>query len=237
MKGVFRFKQFSVDQTGCAMKINTDGVLLGALAEANDPGNILDIGTGTGVIALMLAQRFTSAIIDAVEIDETAAQTAGENFQDSPFADRLNISHSSIQDFFNEYPDRKYDLIVSNPPFHLNSLESPKAGKSLAKHTDEDFFEDLMAGIANHLTKNGTCWLILPLQAAELVNDIAGRNELYLQKRIAIYSFKASEPHREIVVFGKQIGKILEDKFVIYNQPKVYSEMYVNSLKNFFTIF
>lgn len=237
MKGVFRFKQFSVDQTDCAMKINTDGVLLGALAEANDPGNILDIGTGTGVIALMLAQRFTSAMIEAVEIDEAAAQTAGRNFEGSPFEDRLNIFSLSVQFFFDRYPDRKYDLIVSNPPFHLNSLESPKAGKSLAKHTGGDFFEDLIVGISKHLTQNGACWLILPLQAAELVNDIAGRSGLYLKKRISIHSFEGSEPHREIVVFGKQIGKILEDEFVIYNQPKVYSEMYVNSLKNFFTIF
>lgn len=237
MKGVFRFKQFSVDQSGCAMKINTDGVLLGALAEANDPANILDIGTGTGVIALMLAQRFTSAVIDAVEIDEAAKQTAGRNFENSPFADRLNISHLPIQKFFNEYSDRKYDLIVSNPPFHLNSLESPKAGKSLAKHTDEDFFEDLIAGVAKHLTKNGKCWLILPLQAAELVNHITGRNNLYLQKKITIHSFEGSEPHRQILVLGEKIGNIVEGKFVIYKELKIYSEMYVSSLKNFFTIF
>src|ERR1700744_2863051 len=161
---MFRFKQFSVDQTNCAMKINSDGVLLGALADGDEPKSILDIGTGTGVIALMLAQRFTCAIIDAVEIDEAAAQTAGRNFEGSPFGDRLNVFPLPVQSFFSEYPDRKYDLIVSNPPFHLNSLESPKAGKSLAKHTGEDFLEELMIGVANHLTKNGTCWLILPLQ-------------------------------------------------------------------------
>ncbi len=234
---MFRFKQFSVDQTGCAMKINTDGVLLGALTEASNPENILDIGTGTGVIALMLAQRFTSAIIDAVEIDEVAAQTAGRNFENSPFADRLNIFSVDVQEFFNKYPDRKYDLIVSNPPFHLNSLESPKAGKSLAKHTDGDFFERLITGVAKHLAKNGACWLILPLQAAELVNDIAVRNGLYLQKKIAIHSFEGSEPHRQIVVFGKENKGVIKDKFVIYNKPKVYSEMYINRLKDFFTIF
>jgi tRNA1Val (adenine37-N6)-methyltransferase len=234
---MFQFKQFSVDQTGCAMKINTDGVLLGALTEANDPGNILDIGTGTGVIALMLAQRFSSAIIDAVEIDEAASQTAGRNFENSPFSNRLNISPLPIQSFFNKYPEKKYDLIVSNPPFHLNSLESPKAGKSLAKHTDGDFFEDLISGVAKHLTNDGACWLILPLQAAELVNDVAGRNGLYLQKKINIHSFEGSEPHREIVVFGKESKEVIEDKFVIYNEPKIYSEMYINSLKDFFTIF
>ena len=237
MKGVFRFKQFSVDQTGCAMKINTDGVLLGALTEANDPGNILDIGTGTGVIALMLAQRFTSAIIDAVEIDEGAAQTAGRNLENSPFAGRLNIFPLSIQGFFNEYPDRKYDLIVSNPPFHLNSLESPKAGKSLAKHTDGDFFEDLISGVAKHLTKNGVCWLILPLQAAELASNIAGRNGLYLQKKITIHSFEGSEPHREILVLGFMETSVEVSKLVIYKAVNNYSEEYKQLLQPYFINF
>jgi tRNA1Val (adenine37-N6)-methyltransferase len=111
MSSVFQFKQFSVDQTGCAMKINTDGVLLGALSEANDPRSILDIGTGTGVIALMLAQRFTSAQINAVEIDTFAAQTAGENFENSPFADRMNIFPTDFQSFFKDNPSKKYDFI------------------------------------------------------------------------------------------------------------------------------
>ena len=237
MKGVFRFKQFSVDQTGCAMKINTDGVLLGALAEANDPGNILDIGTGTGVIALMLAQRFIACTIDAVEIDEAAAQTAGVNFENSPFTDRLNVFPLPVQGFFNEHPERKYDLIVSNPPFHLNSLESPKAGKSLAKHTGEDFFKDLIVGVAKHLTNDGACWLILPLQAAELVNDIAGRNGLYLKKKIAIYSFEGSEPHREIVVFGFTEVSVEISKLVIYKAVNNYSEEYKQLLQPYFIAF
>lgn len=234
---MFRFKQFSVDQTGCAMKINTDGVLLGALAEATNPGNILDIGTGTGVIALMLAQRFTLATIDTVEIDQSAAQTAGKNFQNSPFATRLNTFPLPIQSFFNEYPDRKYDLIVSNPPFHLNSLGSPKAGKSLAKHTDGDFFEDLIVGVGKHLTKDGACWLILPLQAAGLVNDIVGRNGLYLQKKIAVHSFEGLEPHREIVVFGFTEVSAEISKLVIYTAVNNYSEEYKELLQPYFIAF
>ena len=219
------------------MKINTDGVLLGALAEANDPGNILDIGTGTGVIALMLAQRFISAIIDGVEIDQSAAKTAGRNFENSPFADSLNIFPLSIQGFFDEYPERKYDLIVSNPPFHLNSLESPKAGRSLAKHTDEDFFEDLISGVAKRLTNNGACWLILPLQAAELVNDIAGRNDLYLQKKIAVHSFEGSEPHREILVFGFTEVSVEISRLVIYKAVNNYMEEYKQLLQPYFIAF
>jgi tRNA1Val (adenine37-N6)-methyltransferase len=129
MADLFRFKQFSVDQTGCAMKINTDGVLLGALAQAENPKHILDIGTGTGVIALMLAQRFTTAKIDAVEIDIIAAETAGTNFKNSPFSDRVTVFPKNFESFFDDNRERKYDLIISNPPFHINSLESPKAKK------------------------------------------------------------------------------------------------------------
>lgn len=237
MAGIFQFKQFFVDQTGCAMKINTDGVLLGALVEADDTKSILDIGTGTGVIALMLAQRFPSAQIDAVEIDQSAAQTAGSNFGNSPFAKRLSVFPLAIRDFFHEHPAKKYDLIISNPPFHLNSLESPKAKKSLAKHTGEGFFEDLIKGIATHLSENGVCWLVLPLQAAELVTRLAKEQALHLQKTISIASFAADAPHREILVFGKEDVKPASNKFVIYDEPKIYSEMYEKALKDFFVIF
>src|SRR6185312_5079329 len=149
---MFQFKQFSVDQSGCAMKINTDGVLLGAFAGADDPVKILDIGTGTGVIALMLAQKFIDAKIDAVEIDENAAQTAAVNFKNSPFADRLTLYHLGFERYFDQFPERKYDLIVSNPPFYINSLRSPGVKKTLAKHTDNDFFERLIEYVSAHLT-------------------------------------------------------------------------------------
>jgi len=237
MKGVFQFKQFSVDQTGCAMKINTDGVLLGALTVAYEPKNILDIGTGTGVIALMLAQRFISAKIDAAEIDAIAAQTAGRNFENSPFASRLSVFPLGFEQYFQTHPEKKYDLIVSNPPFYLNSLTSPKEKKTLAKHTDDDFFEQLVTDVARQLSEDGLCWLVLPLQAGELVKNIAGDIGLHLQRKIDIQSFEMSEPHRVILAFGKMNKELIQGRFVIYKEPKVYSEMYVNSLKDFFTIF
>jgi tRNA1Val (adenine37-N6)-methyltransferase len=234
---MFRFKQFSVDQNGCAMKINTDGVLLGAFAEADEPKNILDIGTGTGVIALMLAQRFTSAQIDAVEIDIFAAKTAGKNFENSPFADRLKIFETDFQNYFRNHYKQKYDLIVSNPPFHLNSLKSPEAKKSLAKHTGNNFFEDLIMAAYKNLNDTGSLWLILPLQAAELVKELIGQTALYLQKTTYVCSFENDCPHREIVVLGLNDIKLINSSFVIYKEPKIYSEMYINVLKNFFTIF
>ena len=234
---MFQFKQFSVDQTGCAMKINTDGVLLGAMAEADNPGSILDIGTGTGVIALILAQRFTSAQIDAVEIDPSAAHTATKNFANSTFAARLKIFSTDFQCFFKDHPSKKYDIIISNPPFHLNALKSTQANKSLAKHTGQFFFEDLIEGIKAHLTEKGLLWLILPSEASSLVKKLALQLGLCLQQIITIHSFENDIPHREIIVISLQNIKIKNSRFVIYDEPKVYSKMYVNTLKDFFTIF
>lgn len=234
---MFRFKQFNIDQTGCAMKINTDGVLLGALAEAGNPASILDIGTGTGVIALMLAQRFISATIDAVEIDETAARTAKSNFENSVFAERLTLFSTGFESYFNEHPEKRYDLILSNPPFHINSLESPGARRNLAKHADEDFFESLVETIANHLTATGSCWLILPLQTAALVKAISAKNTLNLHRVISICSYPDSIPHREILVLTLGKTKGADSRFVIYAEPKVYSDEYQDKLKPFFIIF
>jgi tRNA1Val (adenine37-N6)-methyltransferase len=234
---MFHFKQFSIDQTGCAMKINTDGVLLGVLADANEPQHILDIGTGTGVIALMLAQRFANAIIDAVEIDKAAAHTARANFQNSQFNNRLALYAHSFESYFSNHAQKKYDLIVSNPPFYINSLESPEAKKNTAKHADADFFENLVKAVSAHLTATGSFWPILPLDTAELVKNIAQQNNLYLQKTIAIKSYPDSNPHREMLVLGLKDHKAVDEEFVIYKEEKLYSDAYIDRLKDFFTIF
>ncbi|MDB5149009.1 MAG: tRNA1(Val) ((37)-N6)-methyltransferase [Mucilaginibacter sp.] len=234
---MFRFKQFSVDQTDCAMKINTDGVLLGAMAGEGTPSTILDIGTGTGVIALMLAQRFAEAVIDAVEIDEQAAITASANFKNSPFESRLTLYADGFEQFFDGHPNKRYDLIVSNPPFYINSLQSPGAKINLAKHATEGFFEKLIGMVANQLTEQGLCWLILPIDTAELVKGLAVQQDLYLQKIVTIHSFKDDTAHRELLAFGKTKVQSAIDKFVIYDEPKAYTDMYREALKDFLTIF
>lgn len=219
------------------MKINTDGVLLGALADEENPLSILDIGTGTGVIALMLAQRFINAQIDAVEIDESAAKTATANFENSPFADRLALYSSGFEAFFEAHPDKKYDLIVSNPPFYINSLKSPGAKKTLAKHADDGFFDQLIQDVAAHLNANGVFWLILPPETATLVKQQAIKCGLYLQKITTLHSFKTDEPHREILAWSFTEQQIVEERLVIYDEPKVYSKQYQAALKEFLTIF
>lgn len=234
---MFHFKQFSIDQTGCAMKINTDGVLLGALADANNPEHILDVGTGTGVIALMLAQRFENAKVDAVEIDKAAAHTARANFQNSKFSSHLSLYAHSFKDYFSNHPNKRYDLVVSNPPFYINALESPQAKKNTAKHADGDFFDSLVKAVSAHLTATGSFWLVLPLDTAELVKTIAQQNNLHLQKVIAIKSYPDSNPHREMLVLSLSEDRASDEEFVIYQDEKVYSNHYQNTLRDFFTIF
>lgn len=234
---VFQFKQFSVDQSNCAMKINTDGVLLGALTVAAEPKSILDIGTGTGVIALMMAQRFAGAKIDAIEIDAKAAETADSNFSNSVFSDRLTVYADSFQNYFNNNPDNKYDLIVSNPPFHIDSLKSAGAERELAKHADRNFFADLTHYVSQHLSETGTFWVILPLVTSQLLKDIMHGTNLELANTTTIHSFIDSEPHRELLAFNSSGNSENYEKFVIYYAEKEYSLQYKNVLKGFLTIF
>jgi tRNA1Val (adenine37-N6)-methyltransferase len=234
---MFRFKQFSVDQTNCAMKINTDGVLLGAVANHKNPQRILDIGAGTGVIALMLAQKFNNARIDAVEIDTLAAETAGRNFENSIFYEQLHIHSISINDYFDAHLHETFDLIISNPPFYINSLQSPEKTKKLAKHTDVNFFEALIKGISTHLSKDGLCWLILPIETSVQVKVLINQNGMYLQKMINIRSYKHSAPHREIVCLGFDDKPAFFGELVIYQSAGVYTEEYKEVLKPYFIAF
>jgi len=234
---MFQFKQFIVDQSGCAMKINTDGVLLGAITGAGNPAALLDIGTGTGVIALMLAQRFTKAKIDAVEIDTGAAKTAGGNFKRSPFADRLAVYSTGYENYFDQFPEKKYDLIVSNPPFYVSSLKSPRAKKTLAKHTDIDFFKRLIKAVSNHLAVNGSCWLILPATLMEMVISLAAAYKINLQKTVNIHSYAHSGAHRVILSIGFNEVSAEIINLTIYKAEGIYSEEYKTLLQPYFLAF
>ncbi|MEX8546947.1 MAG: tRNA1(Val) (adenine(37)-N6)-methyltransferase [Mucilaginibacter sp.] len=236
MSTVFRFKQFLVDQNTCAMKINTDGVLLGATASAENPKTILDIGTGTGVIALMLAQRFPETKIDAVEIDLASAKTAAENFNNSPFANRLNLYPIAIENFWLQKQHQQYDLIVSNPPFYLDTLTSPKENKTLAKHATLVFFENLMKSVPDFLSPNGSFWIILPVKTASVIKELA-QKQLFLQQEIAVSSFKNDPSHRYMLSFGLNQTKTNYADFTIYADQKIYSLDYQTLLKDFLTIF
>lgn len=219
------------------MKVNTDGLLLGALAGNDQVKRILDIGSGTGVIALMLAQRYKNVQIDAVEIDSGAAKTAGNNFKNSPFSNRLTIYPGSFELFLNNNPDKKYDLIVSNPPFFINSLKPILPGTQLAKHTDETFFERLVSSSASHLKDKGVLSLILPASTAAIVTKLAQKTGLTIVSAVNIHSFVSAVAHRKLLNFSFEKKETVETSVVIYDELGKYSAEYCNLLTDFLTIF
>jgi len=235
---IFRFKQFQVNQEGCAMKINTDGVLLGALARLShsSPDNaatrILDIGTGTGVIALMLAQRFPASSVDAVEIDQQASITAAANFSASPFASRLRVCHTPIEDYQQTF---KYDLIVSNPPYFVNDLKNPEQRKSIARHASEDFFTAMLRKASGLLSDHGLLWLILPVKQADLITaDLCSEYGLHLEIEISVRSDSRKPVIRKIICLGRTETPVSYEAFCIYDQQGIHSKDYQQLLKDFF---
>ncbi|MBE8713394.1 tRNA1(Val) (adenine(37)-N6)-methyltransferase [Sphingobacterium hungaricum] len=235
MGTIFKFKEFEVDQADCAMKINTDGVLLAASARDLDVSRILDIGTGTGVIALMLAQANPQASIVAVEIDEQAAKRAQSNFAHSPFSERLNAVH---MDFMQLQPTDSFDLIISNPPFYTNSLHNPDGRKKLAKHTDSQFFENMLSFATQYLSEEGLLQLIVPTELAqEISSSMIDRYHLHLVNEWNISSFENENPIRTILRIGKSKGEKTTASFYIYEQKNEYSGRYKELLKPYFLAF
>ena len=234
MGSVFKFKQFEVNQADCAMKINTDGVLLGAVANHPNPLRILDIGTGTGVIALMLAQRFSKAHVDAVEIDSPAALRAEENFKISFFAPRLHVNCVDITSFNTV---NRYQLIVSNPPYFVNDLKNPEARKGVARHAHEDFFESLLYKVAELLTKDGLFWVILPVKQAEQLVTNAVLRKLFPAKIIHVYSDLSKAAFRQVVCFSFNDEPPVQEHFYIYAAERKYTADYQELLKDYFLAF
>lgn len=235
MGNIFKFKKFSVDQTGCAMRINTDGVLLAAIVTQPNPQQILDIGTGTGVIAMMMAQRFPDAFVDAVEIDESAAHTATTNFANSDFSSRTKAYHTAIADYTTA---TKYDLIISNPPYFVNDLKNPEKRKEIARHADEQFFSSLLKTAAGMLSNQGSFWLILPIKQAETLVGQAITSGLYLSKQIDICSDETKPVIRHIICLSPiPNNTTAKETFYIYESQGVYTTAYRTLLKDFFLAF
>ncbi len=232
MGSVFRFKQFEVDQRDCAMKINTDGVLLGAISIGEQPKYILDVGTGTGVIALMLAQRFEEACVDAVEIDEAAYLRAKENFGNSKFSVRIHSYYSSFEDL---EPAKLYDLIISNPPFYTNSLHNPDVKKSLARHTDHDFFRKLLSFSYDKLSPIGALQLILPTELAIEVTEMGTEMGFFLKHKVEVRSFENTESIRQVINLCKtKYMDVSSEELIIYKAKGEYTDHYKKLLSPFF---
>ena len=231
MKNIFKFKQFEVDQTNCAMKINTDGVLLGAMAQHENPKRVLDIGTGTGVLALMMTQRFPEANVEAVEIDEQASATAGRNFRNSVFSSRLSVHHTAIEQFSSA---EKFDLIITNPPFFVNDLKNTEEKKGIARHASEQFFANLLLKVDAVLAETGNFWFILPVKQAEALIENAKQFEIYASKIIHLHSDISKPAFRYIVNLNRSKADVSIEHFYIYESEKTYTPEYKLLLKDFF---
>ena len=230
----FCFKQFQIKQEFSAMKIGTDAVLLGAWCNVQNPKDILDIGTGTGIISLMLAQRFLSAEITALEIDEPAFQEAGINFSTANFSSRLSAIHASLQDFTS---NRKYDLIVSNPPFFNDAIKSNSEQRNLARHTDSLSLADLCKHSLRLLNENGKIALVLPYDQENKIKSFFAESGFYTHRICRVRSTSKSEFHRILIEFLLDSPKAIEEELTIYNGEKNYTEAYKNLTADFYPQF
>lgn len=229
----FSFKQFSVSQDKCAMKVGTDGVLLGAWATIDLATSALDVGTGTGLIALMLAQRSTLLYIDAIDIDNAAIEQAEENMKQSPFSNRIVCQRNSLQ-IFAENREQKYDLIVSNPPYFIGSLKSPDSQRSLARHTDSLPIEDLIALSSKLLSYKGRLCIIFPHEHKPDLVKIGEEYNLHVAKMTNVYPTPTSKPKRILIEFSKETKPRIEDNLVLERDRHIYSEEFTSLVKDFY---
>lgn len=233
----FEFKEFTVLQDQTAMKIGTDAVLLGAWTTLETyPDTILDIGSGTGVIALMLAQRSNAMTIDAVEIDEKAYEQTVENFERSDWGDRLFCYHASFQDFSKEMQEEEetYELIVSNPPFYTDDFETADASRNKARFTSSLSFEDLLTGVAKTLTQNGIFSIIIPFKEETVFVAIAVKLKLFLNKVCHVKGTPTSAIKRSLLSFSFEKTPLQKEELIIEIARHQYTEEYIRLTKDFY---
>ncbi len=231
---VFRFKKFVVHHDRCAMKVGTDAVLLGAWVSVPSSGNVLDIGTGTGVIALMIAQRSTDlVVIDGVENAEPDAAQALENVSRSPWPTRIHIRNSRIQDFETQV---RYDLIVCNPPFFINSLKPPSPERTVARHDDSLSLSDLVASVTRLLKLTGTFAVVLPPVEAQRLISLAEQAGLYRRRSLEFRTRPDRPVERVLLEFGYDELAMGSQSIVLYQSGLAWSIEYHELVREFYTI-
>lgn len=233
MKPVFRFKQFSISDSNCAMKLSSDAVLLGATAEPGQSKRILDIGSGCGILALMMAQK-SKALVDAIEIDKPAAHQAAENFSRSKWAERLNIHHTSIQ-HYTESCRLKYDCIICNPPYFQGQLTGPDDRKNQAKHDTGLNVEELGICVKKLLSESGTFWVIIPASEKNNIQKSFLNAGLYGKKLIYIADRPGLHANRIICCFSSEfaIEAVIAEIF-LKNHDGTLSEAYKELTGDFY---
>lgn len=241
---MFSFKQFSVQQDKTAMKVGTDGVLLGAWTPLDsNPNTILDIGAGTGIIALMLAQRSAAEQIDALEIDDDAYEQATDNFENSPWSDRLFCYHAGLDEFIEEpeddpsdsEPAQQYDLIVCNPPFYTEDYKTNNKQRDLARFSDAMPFDELIEAADLLLSENGIFSVIIPHKEEENFISLANMLELYPTKITRVKGTPTSDIKRSLLAFSrKKDSDFVIDELTIETSRHNYTEKYIALTKDFY---
>ncbi len=226
----FSFKKFTVYHNLCAMKVGTDGVLLGAWTNVTKAEKVLDIGTGSGLIALMLAQR-CEASITGIDIDKDATLQAQINFDASPWKHRMEVFHSDLNEF---HPSCQFDTIVSNPPFFADSLKCPDSQRNTARHNDTLTLDRLMEKVSLLLRPEGKISLILPFDQNEILLHTARQYGLYPSRHTAVITHPGLPPKRSLFEFRKQPSTYTTQELVIELERHVYSEEYIALTKDFY---
>lgn len=233
----FQFKEFSVHQEKTAMKIGTDAVLLGAWTSVdNDTDTILDVGSGTGIIGLMLAQRSNAMTIDAVEVEENAYEQSVENFELSDWGDRLFCYNSSFQEFANEMQEDEetYELIVSNPPFYTDDFETTDAARNKARFTSALSFDDLLKGVSIILNEKGVFSTIIPFKEETDFIALAKKYRLFLNKVCHVKGTETSEIKRSMLSFSFDETSVEKEALVIELARHQYTSAYIALTKDFY---
>ncbi len=233
----FQFKEFTIHQDKTAMKVGTDGVLLGAWSSVeNYPDTILDIGAGTGVISLMLAQRCDAMTIDAVELDENAYEQTVQNFENSDWGDRLYGYNASFQEFANEIAEENetYDLIVSNPPFYTDDFETEDTARNKARFTSALSFDNLLEGVLKILGENGVFATIIPYKEEADFIKLAEKNNLFLHRVCHVRGTATTEVKRSLLEFSLHSKEQLTTELTIEISRHQYTQEYINLTKDFY---
>ena len=228
----FDFKQFRIEQGNCGMKVSTDACIQGAWTPVPDgPCRMLDVGAGTGLLSLMLAQRAPEARIDALEIDAAAATQAAENSAASPFADRIRIHQQDVRTF---EPKEPYDLILCNPPFFINSLNSPEAARNLARHNDTLQQADLLRLFERTLKANGLAAVLLPFAESNLFTVLAAQHGWFLHQMLSIKDHEAAKVKRVVSVFARIAMPVQQDVLIIKNAAGDYTPQFRKLMAPFY---
>ncbi|WP_262732268.1 tRNA1(Val) (adenine(37)-N6)-methyltransferase [Gaetbulibacter sp. NE] len=234
MNKPFQFKQFTVNQDRCAMKIGTDSVLLGAWASLDhNPFSVLDIGAGTGVLSLMIAQRSNAELIDALEIDSDAYEQCVENFEQSPWGDRLFCYHASLDEFTNEIDDQ-YDLIISNPPFYSEDSKTNILERDLARFQDAMPFQHLLQCASKLLSENGLFSVIIPYKEEQNFIQLASDFSLFPNRILHVKGTENTPIKRSLIQFSFIEEAVTSSNLIIETERHNYTKEYIDLTKDFY---